>query len=260
MVFNKELGNLSNDIFGGEIIKPTKMGIELNGKVIEKYSNECADKSTEYFNGVEWKKISEYTEEEEILQYNISTGRASLGTLSRNTEILKNTILSKDHRVITTFYYTGEGINLTDDKIRLGIANIMNGEKEFDKNWYKCNKHQIKIVTDEIIKHDINRQEHYNKLYHTVYINSKHGVDFMQFACACCGLRAIIKENKKHGYELFITYRTNPTLEEFIDDIGVIDEDKYSFTTPTSALVLRKEGNIFLKKIYEKENCNSTNY
>ena len=33
-------------------------------------SNACVDCDTEYFNGYEWKKISEYTQGEQVLQYN----------------------------------------------------------------------------------------------------------------------------------------------------------------------------------------------
>lgn len=69
-----------------------------------------------------------------------------------------------------------------------------------------------------------------------------------QIDVLCGGLRAIIKENKKHGYELFITYRTNPTLEEFIKEVGNINKDKHYFKAPTGILVLRTKGNIFIKE------------
>lgn len=38
----------------------------------------CVDKDTEYFNGKEWKKISEFTVGEKVLQYNPETGTAEL--------------------------------------------------------------------------------------------------------------------------------------------------------------------------------------
>lgn len=40
--------------------------------------NGCVDCDTEYFNGKEWKKISQYQEGEKVLQYNIETDEASL--------------------------------------------------------------------------------------------------------------------------------------------------------------------------------------
>lgn len=40
----------------------------------------CVDKDTEYFNGSEWKKISDYKEGEKVLQYDTKTGVASLVT------------------------------------------------------------------------------------------------------------------------------------------------------------------------------------
>lgn len=209
--------------------------------------NELNKKEVEYFNGTEWKKISEYTEGERVLQYNIATEEATLAN-SLRSEKLKNIILNENNRIVTTFYYEGQGLDLSDNELRTRVHDIINGGKDFDKSWYKCNKHQLRVVTDEIIKHDINRQEHYNKLFHTIFTDNRHGIDFMQFACACCGLRAIIKENKKHGYELFITYRTNPTLEEFIKEVGNINKDKHYFKAPTGILVLRTKGNIFIKE------------
>jgi hypothetical protein len=38
----------------------------------------CVDKDTEYFNGIEWKKISDYTNGEQVLQYDTNTKTASL--------------------------------------------------------------------------------------------------------------------------------------------------------------------------------------
>ena len=90
----------------------------IDGNLQEVYFNKgsaggCVDKDTEYFNGVEWKKISEYNadEYEQVLQYN-EDGTASLTypisyIVNDNIENLKhfhNTtgldmVLSEDHRM-----------------------------------------------------------------------------------------------------------------------------------------------------------------
>ena len=90
----------------------------IDGNLQEVYFNKgstggCVDKDTEYFNGVEWKKISEYNadEYEQVLQYN-KDGTASLTypisyIVNDNVEKLKhfhNTtgldmVLSEDHRM-----------------------------------------------------------------------------------------------------------------------------------------------------------------
>lgn len=90
----------------------------IDGSLQEVYFNKgstggCVDRDTEYFNGVEWKKISEYNadEYEQVLQYN-EDGTASLTypisyIVNDNVENLKhfhNTtgldmVLSEDHRM-----------------------------------------------------------------------------------------------------------------------------------------------------------------
>ena len=130
----------------------------------------CVDCDTEYFNGYEWKKISEYTEGEKVLQYN-EDGTANLVSPLRyvklpceemyhfETKYGINQTLSGDHRIIykpfssnklkeitmddmydlhcstkgfkgrfiTTFSYSGDGINLTDEQIRLMVATMADG-------------------------------------------------------------------------------------------------------------------------------------
>lgn len=127
----------------------------------------CVDKDTEFFNGKEWKKISEYQSGERVLVYN-KDGSAKLEIPSRfvkepcDTMTLItsptgkiNQCLSDDHRIIyftrktnepheircdefvknpfkdiktkylqTSFRYEGEGINLTDEELRVMVMTI----------------------------------------------------------------------------------------------------------------------------------------
>ena len=124
-------------------------------------NNGCVDSDTEFFNGVEWKKISEYIEGDKVLQYN-KNGIAELVypikfhkypckdlTLMTNQTGSINQCLSDEHNVvyitskgnlfmqnflefkkkggcqcqiIPHFSYSGEGIGWTDDEIKLALA------------------------------------------------------------------------------------------------------------------------------------------
>ena len=133
----------------------------------------CVDCDTEYFNGTQWKKISEYTSGEKVLEYipteknkegkatlvspinyikqpaktlwQIETDRGSIDqclSLNHNfaylsskgnfnkkpfSEIIEthnSTTQGFYGKVITTFEYSGKGIELSDDEIRLMVAVI----------------------------------------------------------------------------------------------------------------------------------------
>ena len=128
----------------------------------------CVDCDTEYFNGYEWKKISEYTEGERVLQYN-EDGTAKLvypsNYIKNEADYLwhfeskygLNQCLSDEHncyyitskgnlyskkfkevrenqettgfkgKFITSFDYEGNGIDLSDDVIRLMVAIFADG-------------------------------------------------------------------------------------------------------------------------------------
>ena len=109
--FNTALPLCRNDIFAEQIRSSEEMGIfipfnveELKQKDAIMYGNNqqtkslilydrlkganfnglifggsgCVDRETEYFNGKEWKSIADYTEGEEVLQYNPKTDEVSL--------------------------------------------------------------------------------------------------------------------------------------------------------------------------------------
>lgn len=128
----------------------------------------CVDADTEYFNGYEWVKISDYKDGDMVLQYN-KNGSAELVKpleyIKNPADILYhfetkyglNQTLSLNHivpyvtkdgvfykktfkevmdaqnrggfygRFITTFDYSGKGISLSDDEIRLMIAVCADG-------------------------------------------------------------------------------------------------------------------------------------
>lgn len=174
-----KLGNVEkpklnpNDFIPSGITELDKKGLGLMRKHITVVSGlrACVDCDTEFFNGYEWKKISEYVDGDKVLQYN-ADGSAELVYpldyikdkadklwLMKTEKNGVNQCVSDDHRIIyksskgdlcekrmidlidmhnkskhgfcgrfyTAFQYSGSGIDLTDDEIRLMCAVICNG-------------------------------------------------------------------------------------------------------------------------------------
>lgn len=159
---------VSRMIFYGGINRLYNPGCKFDYMPILMGNQGCVDCDTEYFNGTEWKKISEYNSTDKVLQYTES-GKAELveplnyikqksdylwhfetkyglnQTLSDNHNVyyvtskgnlyhkeFKDIRLShKEHpfsgRFISAFDYSGEGISLTDDEIRVMIACFADG-------------------------------------------------------------------------------------------------------------------------------------
>ena len=157
-----------------------QMLLENNVSILQGYAG-CVDKDTEYFNGTEWKKISDYVEGESVLQFNPDDRTGELVKPIRYIKHPQQTLyhfktkygldqcLSLDHNVLyetskgglktipfeevierhknckggftgkflTTFDYSGKGIDLTDEEIRVMCAVICDGTfiKNNHSNW-----------------------------------------------------------------------------------------------------------------------------
>lgn len=325
----------------------------------------CVDCDTEYFNGQEWKRIADYTQGEQVLQYNVD-GSANLVEPSRYikveadqlfhfaTKYGTDQVLSLGHRVVyktskgnlkikpfeevmkdhnncksgftgkfyTTFNYEGEGIDLTDEEIRVQVAVIADGhfnkdtnwckmrlkkqrkvermkqlldeanieytikfedktgfhtisfyapirEKEFDTYWYNCNRHQFEIVCEEVLYWDGSKAELTKANRNRFTSSSKKTIDFVQFAFATLGKRCSILTDNRKGepitgnedykhksiyYNINITDRNMVGIGGFHDDqektpITLYEEHdgyQYCFKVPSSMLVLRRNGKIFI--------------
>ena len=176
----------------------------------------CVDCDTEFFNGTEWKKMSDYIQGERVLQYN-SDGTANLVNplayiknkcnylwefsgrygldqcLSDNHNVVytTKTLYNKDNKVkfikfselkdihesgkrfygkfITTFDYEGNGVNISDDELRLMVAIISDG------CFVKNNKHRNCMVN---VKKDRKKQRieyllKQNNIEYDTYISDK---------------------------------------------------------------------------------------
>lgn len=152
-----------------------QMLLENNVSILQGYAG-CVDADTEYFNGKEWKRMSEYEAGESVLQFNKDTRTGELvqplayikhpqSTLYHfKTKYGLDQCLSLDHNVLyetsrgnlklkpfheiiqqheqskggfrgkflTTFNYSGIGIKLTDEEIRVMCAVVCDGS--FNKN------------------------------------------------------------------------------------------------------------------------------
>lgn len=171
----------------------------------------CVDCDTEYFNGSEWKKVSDYVEGDKVLQYN-EDGTSELVYPSKyhvyNAEYLNhfktkygiNQCLSDEHSVVyfndnnelmkkqmldvkeihdkningfsgkfkvSHNFKGGNGVELSDNEIRLMVAVIADGN--FANNTNLCrvnikNKHKKDRIVDLLNKCNIEyKEKQYNK-------------------------------------------------------------------------------------------------
>ena len=77
-----DLSKLENVKTGYTELDKKIVGLHMSEVTVLSGSNACVDCDTEYFNGTEWKKISEYQLGEKVLQYNVD-GSAELVTPQR---------------------------------------------------------------------------------------------------------------------------------------------------------------------------------
>ena len=122
----------------------------------------CVDKDTEFFNGNEWKKISEWNENDKVLQYN-KDGSAKLVTPSRyikkpcewfwhfETKYGLSQTLSDDHNVVYKDKF-GEIKTITMKELVAKHNNFYNVEQfEIITNFSNANKYNIISKQDSII-------------------------------------------------------------------------------------------------------------
>lgn len=167
-----------------EQLKAVENFKKYNFSIIEASAG-CVDKDTEYFNGTEWKKICDYTDGENVLQFDITNNIATLTKPIRyikepcdkmyhfETKYGLDQTLSPEHIILldhstrqgnhtyitmtaeelktaqennqfnsvynkfpTTFNYSGNGIDLTDNEIKIMCAVICDGSFYYNENDY----------------------------------------------------------------------------------------------------------------------------
>lgn len=140
----------------GEVITVSDDLIGKKRKVI----SGCVDKDTEYFNGKEWKKISEYKEGEQVLQYN-PNGTVELvqpltyiknptqGFYHFKTKYGLDMMVSKEHRNVVFMKSGKYKILTTEEILNIHNKNIAGFTNRF-KLAFDYNGKGINLTDDEI--------------------------------------------------------------------------------------------------------------
>ncbi|OYT25608.1 MAG: hypothetical protein B6V02_03280 [Thermoprotei archaeon ex4572_64] len=203
---------------------------------------------------------------------------------------------------LTTFKIAREGINLTEDEIRLMVAIIADGHylkrvhnpnkvqlqfkkavkverletllikmgikyvkaiykdgytrfkfdaplvaKDYSQFW-ECSEEQLEIICDEVF--------HWDGSGNQFFSSNKQSMDFIQYALTNCGFTANINTYYRESRDTVEYTLTKSTKDSFsmsnsqgnhkIELVNNPDGYKYSFTVPSSYLVLRRNDNIFI--------------
>ena len=272
---------------------------EQQSKALENFCNSnislltgyagCVDKDTEFFNGHEWKKISEYKDGDMVLQY-AEDGKAKLVRpnayiklpcdtmyLFGNNEI--NQMLSDDHIMVfddhdkllemRTSDFVESFNNGTFDTDRLKFRTTFH----YDGEGFDCTDDEIRRLCEMIYfgvrkltpkywykysHHQLQvfcdnflRLNNRNKYFYTT---NKYYADFIQFAFSSCGYKVVI-DLYNNKYTITITKETLVGLNKNteIKKVATVDGYKYCFNVPSKMLVLRRNGKIFIT-----HNCGKT--
>lgn len=137
-------------------------------------------------------------------------------------------------------------------------------QKTFPKEWYNATKEQMQIIYDEVFRWDADLEKK-NRYFTTV----KEDADFVQFVCSSLGHRAVVDVLDRRGTDYLTNGKTyqrksieytvqvssyspfvsvaNPKGEKLvIEKVASLDGYKYCFTVETGALVLRRNGKVFI--------------
>ena len=272
---------------------------EQQSKALENFCNSnislltgyagCVDKDTEFFNGHEWKKISEYKNGDMVLQY-AEDGKAKLVRPNAyiklpcdtmyvfgNNEI--NQMLSDDHNMIfddhdkllemKTSDFVDSFNNGTFDTDRLKFRTTF----YYDGEGFDCTDDEIRLLCEMMYfgVHKLTPKYWYKYSHHQLqvfcdnflrlnnrnkyfYTTNKYYADFIQFAFSSCGYKVVI-DLYNNEYNLTITKETLVGLNKNteIKKVATVDGYKYCFNVPSEMLVLRRNGKIFIT-----HNCGKT--
>lgn len=139
---NRIINTIQENI-GFELTEEQKRAVDIildNNISVLSGSAGCVDKDTEFFNGIEWKKISDYNKEDKVLQFDTFTKEASLVTPLRyikepcdkmyhfKSKYGVDQCLSPEHRVLyTTYKNPNKIIETTAEKMAYVQKNNSNG-------------------------------------------------------------------------------------------------------------------------------------
>jgi hypothetical protein len=150
--------------------------------------------------------------------------------------------------------------------------------KYFDEQFYKASPEQLRLICDEVFYWDGSIQEDENR-GRKFFTSTKESADFVQYALACIGVRSSlgynyrVREDRKSSHEYFVQEFTRSNLAYLVGcnplpDGGyektltaweepATDGLQYCFTVPSSFLVLRRNGCIFVTGNCGKTLCST---
>ena len=242
----------------------------------------CVDKDTEFFNGNEWKKISDYQDGDMVLQYT-EDGKAELVRPNAyiklpcdtmyffgNNEI--NQMLSDDHNMIfddhnkllemKTSNFVESFNNDTFDTDRLKFRTTFH----YDGTGIDLTDNEIRYLCEmiyfgmykftpkywykyshhqlQVFCDNLLRLNDENKYFYTT---NKYYADFIQFVFSSCGYKVVI-DLHNNEYVITITEETLVGLNKEIEikKVTTVDGYKYCFNVPSHMLVLRRDNRIFI--------------
>ena len=242
----------------------------------------CVDKDTEFFNGNEWKKISDYQDGDMVLQYT-EDGKAELVRpnayiklpcdtmyLFENNEI--NQMLSDDHNMIfddhnkllemktNDFIESFNNSTLDTDRLKFRTTFYYDGEG------FGFTDNEIRNLCEVIYfgMYKFTPKYWYKYSHHQLqvfcdnllrlndgikyfYTTNKYYADFIQFVFSSCGYKVVIDLHNDE-YVITITKETLVGLNKEIEikQVATVDGYKYCFNVPSHMLVLRRDNRIFI--------------
>lgn len=174
MIKKRRVGDLNvayrpyriDEVFGNEKINRMVSGF-LENKTLPHASlftgpPGCVDCDTEFFNGYEWKKISEYTEGDLVLQYDIET---KVGALVKPLRYIKkksdklfhfktkygiDQCLSSDHRVLYSYKKSGLRTDTFDSVMRKHTKNKFGFSGKFLTTFLVDTNSSVHLTDDEL--------------------------------------------------------------------------------------------------------------
>ena len=163
-----------------------------------------------------------YSHKKCILQFKKQRKIDRAEMLLRDADILYNKSVHKNGITRISFYAN----------LKKGLTDLWN-----------ANKDQLHIIAEECLYWDGNQKDCF-------YTSRKEEADFIHYVFASIGYRSVIRLDRKNEYRVFKynndlvgiagTPKTKITYSKSKDGY------KYCFTVPTSYLVLRRNGNIFI--------------
>ena len=275
---------------------------QLNAvKVFNKYSLTlltgsagCVDKDTEFFNGNEWKKISDYQDGDMVLQYT-EDGKAELVRPNayiklpcdtmyffRNNEI--NQMLSDDHNMI--FDDHNKLLEMkTSDFVKFFNDNSFNTDGLKFRTTFHYDGEGIDFTDDEIRHlcemiyfgtHKLTLKYWYKYSHHQLqvfcdnflrlnnrnkcfYTTNKYYADFIQFVFSSCGYKVVIdlcdNEYNEYVYVITITKETLVGLNKETKIKKVATVDGYKYCFNVPSHMLVLRRN---NRIFITGNCGKT--